>query len=235
MKRTTEEKILRRGMAVFLSLVGVWFLMSGPLTVAILMDDVQRVDAIVTKQSWLMRLPTPLLSYPLALAAGKGSMMATKDLIEHGADVNAVGFMGDAALHDAAQGGYTGVVSVLLQAGASLNLRAGRVGGTPLHHAVAAGHMATIRQLIAAGADVNARDRSMRTPLMCAAANGKNAAVIYLLAAGADPTLVDRMGEDALREATLRNRADVVRTLQRNNWAIRKLRNSGQELPATEQ
>ena len=141
-------------------------------------------------------------------------MLATKAILIRGANANAVGFMGDAALHDAAQGGHTGVVSVLLQAGASLNLRAGRHGGTPLHHAVVTDHMATIKQLIEAGADVNARDKSMRTPLMCAASNGKNAAVIYLLAHGADPTLVDRMGEDALREATLRNRADVVRTLQ---------------------
>jgi hypothetical protein len=152
---------------------------------------------------------------PLITAASYGDADVARALIEAGADIEAVsapnsgGVPSSTALGHAAVYGMTGVVDVLVAAGAriaSLEMAAsaGDITGWPLHRrtlqsrlralAMAADHqrLEVIDQLIAAGTPVNEPDAEWgRLPLHLAAVNGRPASVRRLLAHGADPDLRD--------------------------------------------
>ena len=138
-------------------------------------------------------------------------------LIESGADIDAVsapdsgGVPSGTALTHAAVFGMTGVLDVLVAAGARITslemaAAAGDITGWPLGRftvqsriralVFAADHqrLEVIDQLIAAGTPVNEPDAEWgRLPLHTAAQNGRSASVRRLLAHGADPDLRDPM------------------------------------------
>lgn len=60
---------------------------------------------------------------------------------------------GSTALHDAAAGGYTDVVRLLLEADPRLALTTDDDGDTPLHNAARGGHAESAQLLLDAGAD----------------------------------------------------------------------------------
>lgn len=95
-------------------------------------------------------------------------------LIEHGADVNAAGFITRITpLHFAALDGQMDTVSLLLEAGACTHLR-DVYERTPLHCAAFHGQMGTVRLLIKAGACTHLRDAYGKTPLHYAVEEAKN-------------------------------------------------------------
>jgi len=100
-------------------------------------------------------------------------------------DVNARNIYGNTALHTAAEYGYVDVISLLLQAGANIEMR-GQDGQTPLLLATAKGHNEVVHTLLINGANPNQADNDNCTPLHQAALHGNLDAVRLLLEYGAD-------------------------------------------------
>jgi ankyrin repeat protein len=152
---------------------------------------------------------------PLIAAASCGDAEVAQVLIDAGADIEAVsapnsgGVPSGTALEHAAVFSMTGVVDVLVAAGAKIHsleqaAAAGDITGWPLDRftlqsrlralVFAADHqrLEVIDRLIEAGTPVNEADAEWgRLPLHTAAANGQAASVRRLLAHGADPNLRD--------------------------------------------
>eukprot|EP00656_Telonema_subtile_P045515 TRINITY_DN51765_c0_g1_i3.p1 TRINITY_DN51765_c0_g1~~TRINITY_DN51765_c0_g1_i3.p1 ORF type:complete len:234 (+),score=43.38 TRINITY_DN51765_c0_g1_i3:70-771(+) len=90
-------------------------------------------------------------------------------LIKHGADVDAVDEVGEAALHITCQDGDLEATRLLLSAGCNVNAKR-ESGGTALHLAADEGYADIVKVLTDAGADVHIFDDHGWTPLHRAAA-----------------------------------------------------------------
>jgi len=91
---------------------------------------------------------------------------------------------GDTAIGAASNTGQTGMVSYLLEQGASPSIP-DKDGFTPLHNSSHGGFCSTIRVLVKGGADMQAGKRNY-TPLHAAARCGQMEAVQLLVELGAD-------------------------------------------------
>ena len=155
---------------------------SGDLaTVVHLLGNAHGVDVDTTT--------TDNVQTPLHHAAIYARAAIAATLIVAGAGVNAKDDYGDTPLHQAAGGHYTtdgdyaSVVSVLIAAGADLEVKDNSGGDTPLHEAASGGRVSVVSLLLAAGAEVNATNSYGNTPLRRGAGNAS--VVSLLLAAGA--------------------------------------------------
>lgn len=121
---------------------------------------------------------------PLGLAAYFGKVEAVKYLIKAGAEVNSPSknSLGVTPLQSAVAGGHLEITRVLLEAGASPNVRE-RGGYTPLHTAAQNGDVEVVRSLIFGGADVEAVSEKNEKPLDIALKSGHHE-VVNLLKAG---------------------------------------------------
>ncbi|TVR89521.1 MAG: ankyrin repeat domain-containing protein [Spirochaetaceae bacterium] len=122
-----------------------------------------------------LMLPVPsLLSQtggPTALhwAAGRGHTEIVLVLIENGAELEALDYLGRTALHLAHR--YPSTVQVLLEAGANVNAQ-DSFGATPLHMGIRIPE--TIELLINAGAEIDSTDAIGRSPLDLAVRGGSS-------------------------------------------------------------
>ena len=149
-------------------------------------------------------------------AARRGELAAVRELIRHGADVDAARGDGMTALHLAAERGHAEVARALIDAGAAIDggTRIGRYA--PLHLAARGGHGAVVAGLLAAGADPNAATTNTDVTALHLAAGAVNnaAAVIALIEHGADPNARERSaGQTPLMFAAAANRAAAVTAL----------------------
>ncbi|MBD2616035.1 ankyrin repeat domain-containing protein [Nostoc punctiforme FACHB-252] len=122
-------------------------------------------------------------------AANCGNLQAVSEGIAKGIDINAINYNGYTALHRACWAGERSIVTVLLEAGANLNLHPDdNQGYPPLMLALDNPPFKTdiFQMLIDAGADVNCRSYDDITALMMAVDCGNLEAVQLLLKAGAD-------------------------------------------------
>lgn len=113
-------------------------------------------------------------------------------------------YVGDTALHLAAAGHRTGIVQLLLSAGAEPNAAGNHRKSSPLHYAADGfvtgpawdpkRQVATIRCLLNNGADIHQQDQNGATPLHRAVRTRCAAAVKLLLEAGSDPAAKNRSG-----------------------------------------
>ena len=87
-------------------------------------------------------------------AAAAGDADGVLAALNAGADVNARGAYGDAALNLAAENGHEGVVATLLDAGADVE-NLGGADKTPIMNAAFAGHVSIVRILLARGARIS--------------------------------------------------------------------------------
>ena len=117
------------------------------------------------------------------------------------------------ALHLAAQGGHTEVVSLLLEAGAEKNAT---VFGkqTALHFTALYNHAEAVNLLLGAGANIDAVNHAQKTALHLAAKLGSIEVVKVLLAAGADQNLADRRGKTPMDVATEQGHHEIVQLLK---------------------
>jgi ankyrin repeat protein len=112
---------------------------------------------------------------PLGLAAYFGQKEAVEYLIKAGAELNSVSTnkMAVTPLQSAVAGGHLEVTRLLLETGASPNVRE-RGGYTPLHTAAHNGDVEIVRSLIFGGADLEANSDKDETPLDMALDAGHN-------------------------------------------------------------
>lgn len=106
-------------------------------------------------------------------------------LLDHGAKVNVRNSYGSTPLHDAAVGGQSEIVAMLLERGAEIDARDQDSGATPLYNAASWGKLDAVKLLIEKGADVNARNKTGKTPLAAAEENGFTEVAAALRARGA--------------------------------------------------
>lgn len=117
-------------------------------------------------------------------------------------------------LDHASQRGDSGIVKILLNAGADVNTN--RAGRTALHLASVMGHASVIRCLVEAGANVNcAAVNGGLTPLHLIAGAGSVASLEFLLQSGAWTDAQCLNGLKPLDYALMAQRKDVVQILLR--------------------
>lgn len=121
---------------------------------------------------------------PLGLAAYFGKNEAVKYLIKAGAEVNSPSknSLRVTPLQSAVAGGHLEITRLLLEAGASPNVRE-QGGYTPLHTAAQNGAVEIVRSLIFGGANVEAINEKNEKPLDIALKSGHDE-VVKLLNAG---------------------------------------------------
>ena len=98
---------------------------------------------------------------------------SVKSLLKKGADINQVGLYRDgSALHLAARSGQQEIAQLLIDSGATVDIR-DLSDYTPLHNAAWNGNLDMVKLLLNAGADITARNYSGFTPLACAYRNNQ--------------------------------------------------------------
>ena len=153
----------------------------------------------------------------LYMAALRGDLAMTKDLIKHGADVNKVGGPDEGTpFHVAAATNNMKLAELLIEFGADVNKAGGPNDMTPLHVAAATGNMKLARLLIELGADVNKSDYYGKTALYTASYRNSMLMVELLIKSGADTDLPDACltrGWTPMHIAALGNFLEIVRLL----------------------
>ena len=156
----------------------------------------------------------PALATDLIDAVRAGNVARVGLLLDSGADPNKRSSY-NGPLHDAARMGSAEITTILIKAGADVEL-SGFGGVRPLHSAAMAGQAKVVTILLESGAKVDSRDNTGRTPLL-SFMSGHTADVstlIALLEAGADPNLLDGpVAYHPLDYAAMHGRADVAELL----------------------
>ncbi len=119
-------------------------------------------------------------------AAAQGHLRLIAELLEAGADVDALDSHGATPLINAAYNGRAAAVDALLAAEAKVNLRSGQ-GSTALIAAVYGGDLNIVDKLLVVGADPTQLDGAGSSARQVAEAAGRNAIVARLDAAGRAP------------------------------------------------
>ena len=146
---------------------------------------------------------------PLHIALGSGDLESAKELLTHGASLDANTLNGHTPLNYAKTGE---AVELLLSFGADVN-HLNDFGQSPLEVAIRiAQPVSVIESLVVGGADVNFTNDDDKSLLMEAALRHAKA-VPVLLAAGADVNFTNDVGLTPLHKAARSNKADVVGVL----------------------
>ncbi|XP_046390035.1 kinase D-interacting substrate of 220 kDa B isoform X2 [Ischnura elegans] len=149
---------------------------------------------------------------PLMVAVTKGKLTFVRELLNHGADVNAEDGDNWSALICAAKEGHTDIVAMLLDQGATLEHR--DMGGwTALMWACYKGRTETAHLLLEKGADVAAHGNYHIPSLLWAAGRGHTQIVCDLLSHGAKPNIADKYGTSALVWACRKGHLEIVEAL----------------------
>lgn len=165
---------------------------------------------------WLVPSFLPMNdSPPLENAVAASNTLQIEALIHAGADVNAVGQLGETAIWSART---PEVAGMLVAAGASVEAPVN--GVTALMGAASARDAGRVQALLAAGANPNAKDEAGRTPLLYALHPAlfrqdapSPALITELLRAGANANVRDREGVTPLVRAVQGGWPDIVRLL----------------------
>ena len=124
---------------------------------------------------------------PLILAAWRGDLQTTQQLLRDGADVSIIDSMGENVVHYAARQNNLDVLATVLQTSADKNLKS-REGyrQTPLFTPATVGNVAVLRILLEHGVDPDIQDKGKFTALQWATQQGKVECIKVLLEYGAN-------------------------------------------------
>ncbi len=209
----------------------------GELLEAVAQDRGDAVRALLDRNPFLLRMPTPNGTLILTAkyygaqaaltvlldktredelnlyeAAAVGHARRLKTILgQSRTRVNAPNPEGFTPLGLAAFFGHPEAVHILLEHGAAVNESdKSRFANTALDAAVAADHIEVVRVLLAAGANVNVRSAGAATPLHKAAMNGNAEIAALLLDRGADMNATRANGHTPLTDAEEKGHAAVV-------------------------
>ena len=129
------------------------------------------------------------------------------ELMENGANPNAIDEYGNTPLHNATESGLDELVNTLIEKGADVNV-ANRDGNTPLNLAIEKSHIKKMEEiakvLIENGADVNMANKRGYTPLHLAVRHNPTEIASLLIEKGADVNMANtRIAERRITPLTL--------------------------------
>ncbi|CAL8247507.1 unnamed protein product [Lota lota] len=125
--------------------------------------------------------------------------------------LDATTFEGLSPLHIAVQGGHKDLVTMLLDAGADINIKDIKSGQSPLMYAVERNNVDMVQFLIESGSDVNGQSNSGNTALHGACGRGQVDTVWLLLKKGADSGIKNNHNDTPVMVAKNKKIADVLR------------------------
>ncbi len=168
--------------------------------------------------------PDPIRKKPdeaLIAAAKKGDMIAVRNALKAGANINAASEGGyDTALMSASYKGNLELVRLLLQSGANPNLVSVFSGQNALIMAARTGQIKIAELLLDAGVDINfstssqTKDFYSRSTAIAHAAAWKHTDMVtFLISRGADPNLENKMGFSAIFMAAHGGNIDTLNAL----------------------
>ena len=152
---------------------------------------------------------------PLHEAVGQGHVSIVQELLDSGAEADAVNTFGWRPTHCAVKVGLQNsqaIIELLLSHGAEIDAVVGG-GMTPLHVAVKYERRDLVDYLLSQGAEVNTHVGNGQTPLHAAAFTGDLETIQLLIAHGADPCAKDRFGRTPAGEADRNDKEDAHRVL----------------------
>lgn len=153
-------------------------------------------------------------------AVYEGDLLATKQALRGGVNVNERGTGGLAALMVAAGRGHAEIVELLLAAGADPHLMEASMGATALHKAAQGGNENVIRLLINHGAFVDQQSPILgNTPLIDAVLHRHESAVNLLLEHGAHTFIVNHWQQSALQLARADGLASIALLIETHDAA----------------
>lgn len=166
---------------------------------------------------------------PLGLAAFNGDIIKINELLGKGADINRQDRAGRTALHLAALHERVGVVRMLLDAGAEVDVTDLRFGYRPLHFSARKGNVGVSELLVRHGADLDAQTLRGKTALHLAVINGHPAVVTILLKYLARVDICDSHNRTPLQYAEANGQTEIVGLIREHvsdTWAYLQLVNS---------
>jgi beta-lactamase regulating signal transducer with metallopeptidase domain len=169
-------------------------------------------QAAIAEQQPPMSRRLRALDRELVEAAESGDLDDVRDLIDAGANIDAVVYGDGSPLIAAVRANRMAVVMELLNRGADVNL--GVTGdGSPLIAAARENQLAIVTELLNRGADVNLAVSGDGNPLIAAATEGAEKVVDLLLSRGAAIDLVVPGDENALIQAAGAGHFAIVKML----------------------
>jgi len=147
------------------------------------------------------RTPRAPTTSSLEQAIFRADTNTIKSLIAHGENINARNIRGHAPIHLATAKGNSGVVQLLLEYGADVNVVGADSGSTALHYAASLGYMDLCELLIRYGADTDAQTAKLETPLHLAISNGHRDVVALMLKYQARLNIRNKNGMTPLQQA----------------------------------
>jgi hypothetical protein len=157
-------------------------------------------------------IPVNTESFCAVLAAGNGD--AVRRFLEAGFSPDERNKTGVPLLCLAARAGSLGMIELLIEAGANVNIIAHDRGNSAIIDAALGKHRPLIERLIQAGADVNVQSKDGQSALIIAVGLNDVETASVLLAAKADPDAPDSLGACARKYALLFNKPAMVALFQ---------------------
>ena len=153
---------------------------------------------------------------PLHSAASKGQVESVCEVLRSGGrpSMTVVAGTYGTPLHQAVRAGHKEIVSVLLEEGCPIDVKASN-GRSVLHWAAGCGQVDLIKLFVKSGLDVNVVDNDGCTPLHAAACKGHVECVHVLLALGGRPSMTVVAGTygTPLHQAVLAGHKTIVSVL----------------------
>ena len=135
-------------------------------------------------------------------------------LIEKGADLNRMDFVGFTPLMRSIEADNLDVTELLIQSGTDVNVISPTYGSA-LHLSVDFSNFRAIKLLISNNANVNLQDTEGSTPLHNAIITNDLNAILYLVDKGADANIKDKQGITPLDLASTYNQKDAIKILSK--------------------
>ena len=170
----------------------------------------------------ILAMEPSLLDQQFIQASKSGDHLAIQQLIENGANLDAVEGLGWTALHWAARNGHDICIDALLDGGANIDAP-DHAHFTALHWAAWLGSGVCLSRLLDRGANVHATDNFWATPLHTAAERGNVECIYILLAHGAELSTADYFGRTALHKAAENGHVNCAKVLLKCGASLRLL------------